>query len=247
MVDCTLCSMKLEGFRSIYSQHVEFDNPTFVVGPNGSGKSNFADAFAFLSEAMSSPLRAVIERRGGFSAVSYRGSAGPGPAELTLSVRLERPDSDTTRAFYTVCLHPRGCNDFEVALETCHTLRSDGSDEMFLRRNVDGPQGWQSSMEFLQPAVEPDALVLPLVGGVERFRPVLRFLSGMRIYRIDPKAVRAMQDPDGGTGLRSDGRNAASVLRDIERKSPAEDRMRVCELMGHEIHGWPPAVWTREG
>ena len=59
MVDCTLREMLVAGFRSIYSQEVAFDNPTFVVGPNGSGKSNFADAFAFLAEAMVSPLQAV--------------------------------------------------------------------------------------------------------------------------------------------------------------------------------------------
>ena len=59
MVDRTLEQMGL-GFRSVYWQEVDLDNPTFVVGQNGSGKSNFADAFAFLSEAMSSPLQAVI-------------------------------------------------------------------------------------------------------------------------------------------------------------------------------------------
>lgn len=128
MVDCTLRGMGLEGFRSIYSQHVEFDNPTFVLGPNGAGKSNFADAFAFLSEAMSSPLRAVIERRGGFSAVSYRGSPGPGPAELTLSVRLERPDSDTASAFYGAGRTPDGRR--RVAAVECPDLR--GGDRLRL-------------------------------------------------------------------------------------------------------------------
>ena len=66
MADCTLRQMGLMGFRSLYCQDVNFDNPTFIVGRNGSGKSNFADAFAFLSEAMVSPLQAVIERRGRF-------------------------------------------------------------------------------------------------------------------------------------------------------------------------------------
>ena len=56
MVDC----MTLIGFRSIDLQKVELGNPIFVVGRNGSGKSNFADAFAFLSEAMASPLQAVV-------------------------------------------------------------------------------------------------------------------------------------------------------------------------------------------
>ena len=115
MVDCVLRLMRLVGFRSMYQQDVPFDNPTFVVGQNGSGKSNFADAFAFLSEAMKSPLEAVIERRGGFSAVSHRSSVRGRPANLTLAVRLERPDSDTTRALYGIDLHPGSGDDFEVA------------------------------------------------------------------------------------------------------------------------------------
>ena len=84
MVDRTLREMTLSGFRSIALQKVEFGNPVFVVGRNGSGKSNFADAFAFLSEAMASPLQAVVERRGGFSAVSHRRSARGRLAHVTL-------------------------------------------------------------------------------------------------------------------------------------------------------------------
>ncbi len=235
MVDCTLRGMRLMGFRSLSFQDVDFDNPTFVVGPNGSGKSNFTDAFAFLSEAMASPLQAVIERRGGFSAVSHRGSARGRPTNLTLSVELERPDSDTTEAYYSVDLRPRRGNDFEVADERCYATRSDGSKHLFVRRIVKGSMVWESSVESLAPAVEPKALALPLVGGDERFRAVLRFLSGMRTYRIEPEALRAMQDPDGGTGLRSDGRNAASVLREIQRK--VEDRTRICQLLESVVPG----------
>ena len=235
MVDCTLRRMRLMGFRSLSVQDVDFDNPTFVVGPNGSGKSNFTDAFAFLSEAMASPLQAVIERRGGFSAVSHRGSARGRPTNLILSVELEKPDSDTTEAYYYVDLRPRRGNDFEVADERCYATRSDGSKHLFVRRIVKGSTVWQSSVESLAPAVEPNALALPLVGGDKRFGTILRFLSGMRTYRIEPEALRAMQDPDGGTGLRSDGRNAASVLREIQRR--VEDRTRICELLESVVPG----------
>ena len=235
MVDCTLRRMRLMGFRSLSFQDVDFDNPTFVVGPNGSGKSNFTDAFAFLSEAMASPLQAVIERRGGFSAVSHRGSARGRPTNLILSVELEKPDSDTTEAYYYVDLRPRRGNDFEVAEERCYATRSDGSKHLFVRRIVRGSMVWQSSVESLAPAVEPNALALPLVGGDKRFGTILRFLSGMRTYRIEPAALRAMQDPDGGTGLRSDGRNAASVLREIQRR--VEDRTRICQLLESIVPG----------
>ena len=195
MVDGALRQMRLMGFRSLYSQDVDFDNPTFVVGPNGSGKSNFTDAFAFLSEAMVSPLQAVIERRGGFSAVSHRSSARGRPSNLTLRVTLEKPDSDTTKASYYIDLRPRRGNDFEVAEEICGVQRSDGS-HAFRRRTVKGATQWDISVESLAPAVEPNALALPLVGGDKRFRAVFGFLSGMRTYRIEPEALRAMQDHD---------------------------------------------------
>ena len=236
MVDCTLREMLVMGFRSICSQEVAFDNPTFVVGPNGSGKSNFADAFAFLAEAMVSPLQAVVERRGGFAAVSHRSSARGRPSNLTLRVTLEKPDNDTADARYYLDLRPRKGNDFEVAEEICSVERSDGS-VAFRRRTVKGATRWDISVDSLAPAVVPNALALPLVGGDKRFQPVLRFLSGMRTYRIEPTELRAMQDPDGGTVLRPDGSNAASVLREIQRKSPEEDGTRICQLLESVVPG----------
>lgn len=226
------------GFRSLYFQEkVDFDNPTFVIGQNGSGKSNFADAFAFLSEAMRSSLQAVIEQRGGFPAVSHRGSARGRPTNVTLKVSLQRPDGDTTAADYYLDLRPRRGYDFEVATEWCEVQRPDGATDSFHRVTARGATSWESSVESLVPALEPNALALPLVGGDRRFRPVLRFLAGMRTYRIEPSALRAMQDPDGGVGLRSDGRNVASVLREIQRKSPDEDRTRVRELLESVVPG----------
>ncbi len=67
-------------FRSIVSEVVDFDNPTFFVGRNGAGKSNLADAFAFLAEAMSAPLSSVFDRRGGIAVVLRFTSAGVRPA-----------------------------------------------------------------------------------------------------------------------------------------------------------------------
>ena len=55
MADPILRRLVLQRFRSLAREQVEFGNPTFLVGQNGSGKSNFADAIAFLAEAMASP------------------------------------------------------------------------------------------------------------------------------------------------------------------------------------------------
>lgn len=56
MAEPILRQLVLRRFRSLPLEKVTFDNPTFLVGQNGSGKSNFADAFAFLTEAMTSSL-----------------------------------------------------------------------------------------------------------------------------------------------------------------------------------------------
>jgi len=92
-------------------------------------------------------------------------------------------------------------------------------------------------VKSLGPELEPNVLALPLVGGDKRFRAVFRFLSGMRTYRIEPAALRGMQEPDGGASLRPDGRNAASVLREIQRKSPEEDRTRIRQLLESVVPG----------
>ena len=237
MVSCTLRQMRFGSFRSVLYADVYLDNPTFIVGRNGSGKSNFVDAFAFLAEAMASPLQAVIERRGGFSAVSHRSSARGRPANLNLRMQLEKPDSDTAEARYYIDLRSRRGGEFEVADEYCVVTRSDGTQDSFRRQTASGSTVWKSGIESLAPAIEPNALALPLIGGDRRFGAVFRFLSGMRTYRIEPAALRAMQDTDGGSGLRSDGRNAASVLREIQRKSPAEDWARICELLESVVPG----------
>jgi predicted ATPase len=52
----------------------------------------------------------------------------------------------------------------------------------------------------------------------------------MRVYSIEPTALREMQDPESGTDLRSDGRNAASVFEEIERRSP-ESIARINEIL----------------
>ena len=114
-----LSKLILKRFRSLPAEVVEFDNPTFLVGQNGSGKSNFADAFAFLADAMASPLQAVLARRGGFSAVGNRSSARGRPSNLGLAVILLQPDDDIAEARYGFELSAQGEYGFEVVREQC--------------------------------------------------------------------------------------------------------------------------------
>ncbi len=238
MPEPVLSRLVLQRFRSLRSEQVEFANPTFLVGQNGSGKSNFADAFAFLVEAMVSPLQAVLEHRGGLATVAHRSSARGRPSNLGLAVQLKNPDPDTSRARYGFELRALKGHRFEVVREQCVVKKSDGSTDWFdrstspKRTSID----WTSTADSLEPVMEPGALALPLVAGDARFQAVWRFLVGMQVYQIEPAMLRDLQDPDSGARLRADGSNAASVLREIQRLSP-DDWPRILELLASIVPG----------
>ena len=222
----------LRRFRSIPQAAIELDNPTFLVGRNGAGKSNLADAFAFLADAMASPLSAVFDRRGGIGAVGNRRSPRHRPADLAISVTLMHLNGKAKRATYGFELRPKRDNDFAVMREQCVVEKESGSPDWFDRHKDE----FRSNTNSMRPALESNALALPLVGGDTRFGAVLRFLANMRAYRIEPAVLRSFQDPDVGTRLRPDGRNIASVLREIGRASPTNWR-RLHDLLGSIVPG----------
>ncbi len=233
MADPILRRMILKRFRSFENDVVEFDNPTFLIGQNGSGKSNFADAFAFLAEAMSSSLQAVLEHRGGFPSVGHRSSARGRPSNFGLAVMIDNLDSDTILADYAFELRAlKGRYGFEVVRERCVLERTSGKIDRFDRRLSRLKLGDVSDLDM-----DRSALALPIVGGDARFSSISRFLAEMRLCRIEPTALRGMQDPDGGLRLHTDGSNAASVLREIQRESPDD-----WELISKVLEGITPGT-----
>jgi predicted ATPase len=211
-------SLALKGFRSIPSESVELANPTFLVGPNGSGKSNFVDAFAFLAEAMSSPLQAVLDHRGGLSAIRTQTSGRSYPSPLGIAVRLGKINGEIVGGSYAFEVRALPNYGFEVVREQCYVDLQGGLRSWFDRK---GPS-FASNVAGLNPSLDPASLGLPVVGGHARFAPILRTLSSMRVYSIEPAKLREMQEPDSGLSLKPDGSNAASVLQEIARRSNGE-------------------------
>jgi len=202
----------IKRFRSFPSATLHFDNPLFVVGHNGSGKSNLADAFSFVSEAMSSPLQAVFDRRGGIGAVRNRSSGQQSfPPNLGLAFEFGPINGiEGGRFAFEVKALPN--YGYRIVQEQCLVRKKNGTHWWFDRTDK-----WKSNVEGLTPALEPSALAMPLVGGDERFAPIFRVLGAMRVYSIQPAKLREMQDPDSGVALKPDGSNAASVLQELLR------------------------------
>ena len=218
-------------FRSFPSVVLDMGNPIFVVGRNGSGKSNLSDVFAFVAEAMTSPLQAVLDRKGGIAAVRNRSSVKSAPPNMGLAFELGSFNGvDGGRYAFEVKALPN--YGFRIVREQCLVRKKDGSRWWFDRADT-----WQSNADGLTPALEPTALALPLVGGDERFAPIFKVLGGMRVYSIEPAKLREMQDPDSGVALKPDGSNAASVLQELMRG----EKEKAQELRA-EIHSFLEAI-----
>ncbi len=217
----------LKRFRSLRSATVEFDNPTFLVGQNGAGKTNVVDALTLLAEAMASPLSAVFDKRGGVAAVGHRSTSRGRVADMGLRVDLVGLPA-ARKATYAFELRCTKGYDFHVQREQCRCTAPDGATSWFDRRG----DVFSSSIAS-RPALAANALALPLVAGDERFAPVAQFLSNIQPYRIDPSALRELQDPDAGLRLRSNGSNASSVLRQLDR----DTRRHVQEFLQAVVPG----------
>ncbi len=206
-----ITKLVLKRFRSFPTAALGFDNPLFIVGRNGSGKSNLADAFSFVSEAMSSPLQAVFDRRGGIAPVRNRSSVRSAPPNLGLAFEFG-PINGIVGGRFAFEVKALPNYGYRIVREQCLVRKEDGHRWWF-----DRSEKWKSNVEGLTPALEPSALALPLVGGDERFAPIFKVLGAMRVYSIEPSKLREMQDPDSGVTLKRDGGNAASVLQELTR------------------------------
>lgn len=236
--------LTISNYKSIESAAIEFENPTYLVGQNGSGKSNITDAIAMLSEAMSSPLSAVFARRGGISSVRHR-RPGPGkPPNFGIKVELERLGDGIETANYSFDIRAASGQGFEIASEDCVIRESSGAETLFQRiSNTD----FRCSITGLNPRLDSHSLALPIMGGDMRFKPVSDFLARMRVYKPDPIALAAPQDPANDMQLEPNGANIATTLSGIKQGSPAHDS--IMEFLGTAVPGMthvqPKALGTK--
>lgn len=261
-----LKSIVLKRFHSVLSQRLELSNPTFLVGCNGSGKSNLVDAFAFLSEVTEFPLQTVIDRRGGiYSLITRRPGEKLRPkmgrwflvseeGELTPTFGI-RVDFECLASFHPGQPEVLGHFAFEAQMLTRYSYKV--IREQCTVRGREGPQwydrredSFETNIEFLKhfnpTVVSASALFFQLFGGFYPFSLVQQLLKSMSVYSIEPGKLRNMQEPDIGTTLRPDGRNATSVLTEIISES-REAAVRISEVLASIAPGMKRVYPVRQG
>lgn len=211
----------LKRFRSIPQATIDLKNPLFLVGKNGAGKSNLLKAFDFISECMTQPLSAVLEKQGGLNAIRYRSEPRSRPGNFAVRVDFDFQNGNPAEGYYAFEIKAKAGYEFEVLEEKC-VVRNKQNDRFYFHREKITVK---TNIPGIDPAVDPQSLLLPLIGGNPQLVPVTKGLSGMKIFSIQPQVILELQEPDSGLSLRSDGGNLASVLKALINDPDSKNRL----------------------
>ena len=183
---------------------MDFGQFTVLVGPNGSGKSSVVDALRFVADCMHMGLGGAITSRSGINGVRRWSGGHPYNLSLHLDLRLE-----AGAASYEFELTGDSNQEYSVSSEEAVLLTGEGKIRFRVEagRWIDGPPG-------LRPTVNKQSLALPLVGGDERFGPLVRALQNIAIYTIFPDVLRLPQKYSPIKPMERHGSNWSSILKD---------------------------------
>lgn len=208
-----ITNLQVKNYRSLADVNVDFEPLTVLVGPNGSGKSNLVDALRFVADALQRGLDVAIGKRNGISALRRWSAKGrPYDVEIKLSFKTEGLEGE-----YLFILGSERRGEYSVKVERCQIRTPD--------RTVSGfevNKGEWIALPLALPsgtnlAIQPTALILPLLTGLPLFKSLYDFLTNMSFYNIPPNQLTEPQKPANPYPLDEHGENLATVLRELKR------------------------------
>lgn len=201
-------------FKSIEKCDIELGPLTLLVGRNGVGKSNILDALRFVSDALSQTLDHAVRLRGGIDQVRRRSQSKP----TRPGIRIELTLADGATASYGFLIADVKGRSFRVEDEYCRVLRTDGTTGGSFEVEKGKLAKWEAGSAA--PAVIEDRLLLVAASGLPEFRPVFDQLRTMAFHNLNPQVMKDPQRPESGSLLAQDGRNIASVVKQLESDDP---------------------------
>lgn len=232
----------IRNYKSIEQASVTLAGFTVLVGANGSGKSNFVDALAFVQECLSTSIEAAFRKRGGAFGVAHQFSIGD---SVDLELRIVIDLDDSTCADYGFGIYADLATPPEIFHEACRIIVDGEEKHAFeVKRGT-----FVNELAGVRPVVEPGRLMLYAASVTPEFHPVYAFLSGIRVYAIQPDVLRTPRGREAGLELETMGQNAASVLRVLEERF-ADRHARIVDVLSSVVPGilsvWVDALGSRE-
>lgn len=214
MTSVRISRLELRQYKSIERCDIELSPVTILVGRNGVGKSNIIDSLRFVADGLRNTLEYAIRERGGIDQVR-RKSLGGRPTHPNVGLRLVLPGGlQATYAFRIAAVQGRA---FRVDREVCEIFDATGTSlHRFSVR--EGEASWTLSSP--SPPAAPDRLFLVAASGVPEFRAVYDTLTRMTFHNLNPESMKYPQRPEPGDLLSHDGRNLASVVKQLQSTSP---------------------------
>ncbi|MBX3388047.1 MAG: AAA family ATPase [Phycisphaeraceae bacterium] len=206
----SITRLALRNYKSVESCEIEFAPLTILVGRNGVGKSNILDSLRFTTDAVNTTLEFAIRERGGIDQVR-RKSLGGRPTHPGVALRLRTSLGEAEYSFRIAAVKGLA---FRVDKESCRMIEPDGA----IRHEfeIDNGEVRKWTLRSAAPAVSPDRLFLVAASGQPEFRPVWDVLRRMTFHNLNPEAMKLPTRPEPGELLAHDGRNLASVIKQLK-------------------------------
>jgi hypothetical protein len=156
---------------------------------------------------------AVIKRHGMSALRRWSGKGRPYDVEIGLSIS----GNGILAADYQFTLGGELRGEYRVKSERCEVYDPSGPFSKPLSKFETLNGEWSASPMEVAPSLQPTALALPLLTGLEPFRLVYDLLTSMSFYNIVPNDLTEPQKPANAYPLTERGDNLASLLRDLRR------------------------------
>lgn len=185
---------------------------TIFIGPNGSGKSNILDVLTFVRDAALQGLPAAMTHRGGIGSVRRRCFGHPYNVKISLALDLLGH-----RAEFGFELTGDRVEEYRVKSEWASLVHGGEAVEYWRDGSAwAGPSG-------IAPRLDEQSLALNSLGGDERFKSLVDYLSQLTVYSIFPDTLRAPQKFDSARPMKRHGENWVSVLREMVKQPSKHD------------------------
>jgi predicted ATPase len=231
-------------YKSLDSVQVtELTPVTVLVGSNAVGKSNFVDALVFVRDMVVHGLDHAVSTRGGITRVRQYARRKPFQVSIRLEFTQTTHEGRKSDVYYEIVLASLTEGNYRIESESgsfygAQWMQEDEKDEpveIEIRKTFKRDSAGQLIVdkERVEKKLRPDQIALGYAPGWPYLAyPIARFLSKLQKVSLYPNTLRELSLPDTDHALKEDGKNWASVLKNL-RKTAAGKRTleRIKEMM----------------